>query len=365
VRPAAGPAAFVVPAAIRGAGDTPSGGNTYNTEVVNAWPGGALPVETLPVAGSWPWPSEEDRRRFAQVLAGRGVALVDGLIGSCCPREIEDAVAAGTHVVLLVHLPLPAETDLSPQQAQVLADAERAAVAAASAVIATSGWAARDVERRYPGAGPVGVALPGTRPAALAAGSEPPQFLVLASLTPRKNHAVVVAALEALADRDWRCQFAGPIPADPAVSADLRAALRASPVTDRITVTGALTDAALATVWAATDLVLLPSLIETFGLVVTEAFAHGIPVIVAGGSGAVEALCGGDPALLPEGERPGAVADPGDPHAWARLVGRWLDEDDLRRRWREQALVRRERGRAWSVTAQELASALMIWPDGS
>lgn len=353
-----GPAAFVVPAAIRGAESTPSGGNTYNAQVLRAWPADGPPIEPVPVAGSWPWPTDADRALFARALAGRSAALVDGLIGSCCPAEIGAAVAAGTRVVLLVHLPLPAETDLSAEQAEQLERIEGAAVAAASHVVATSRWAAHDVSRRYPAAGRVGVALPGTLAGAVARGSEPPQFLVLASLTPRKNHAVVVAALSALADRDWRCQFVGPVPGDPAVSADLFAAVAAAPVADRITITGALTEDALGAVWEASDLVLLPSLIETFGLVVTEALAHGIPVIVAGGSGAVEALCGGDPAGLPEQERPGAVADPTSPQDWSQLIGRWLEDDGLRLRWRELALARREGGRTWAETARDLAGAL-------
>ena len=55
---------------------------------------------------------------------------------------------------------------------------------------------------------------------------------------------------------------------------------------------GALTGARLDAVWAATDLLLLTSASETFGMVVTEALARGIPAVVTGGTGAVEALLG-------------------------------------------------------------------------
>lgn len=354
----AAPVAFVVPAAIRGVARTPSGGNTYNARVLEVWRADGQPVEEVPVEGSWPAPSAADRARLATALAGRPAVLVDGLVGSSCPEELAAAVAAGTRVVLLVHLPLPAESDLSDDEAARLERLERAAVRAASAVVATSHWAARDVARRYGPGGGVQVAVPGATVSPVARGSTPPRLLVLASLTPRKNHAVVISALERLADHEWRCAFVGPVPADPTVTAELLAALAASPVRDRIELTGALTEPELTDVWDRVDLVLLPSLVETFGLVVTEALAHGIPVIVAAGSGAVEALCGGDPASLPEAERPGAVADPRDPDAWADAIGRWLAGPALRARWRELALRRRDQARDWAHTAADLADAL-------
>ena len=55
---------------------------------------------------------------------------------------------------------------------------------------------------------------------------------------------------------------------------------------------GPLEGAALARQWARTDLLLLPSTTETYGMVVTEALAHGVPAVVAAGTGAVEALDG-------------------------------------------------------------------------
>ncbi|WCI07489.1 glycosyltransferase [Arthrobacter sp. OVS8] len=51
--------------------------------------------------------------------------------------------------------------------------------------------------------------------------------------------------------------------------------------------------------WAAADLSLLISRAETFGLVVTESIARGVPVVVRAGTGAVEALAAGTPGPTP------------------------------------------------------------------
>ncbi len=357
---------FVVPAAIRGATATPSGGNTYNEQVMRCWRAAGYLVDEVAAQGRWPWPTEADRARVAAALAGRPVALVDGLVGSCCPAEISAAVAGGTRVILLIHLPLPAETDLTPEQAHRLGDLERAAIAAASDVVATSHWAARDVDARYRPPRPTAAAVPGADRSVPARGSTPPALLVLGSLTPRKNHVRVVEALETVADLPWSCRFVGPLPDEPRVSADLRQRLAASPVRDRIEVTGAVSPETLEAIWERTDLTLLPSWIETFGLVVTEALAHGVPAIVASGSGAVEALSGGDrdPAAQADSEvpaglsLPGAFADPWDTAAWADLIRAWLTDPALRQQWREAALVRRDTAPRWEETAAALAAVL-------
>ena len=69
---------------------------------------------------------------------------------------------------------------------------------------------------------------------------------------------------------------------------------------DRIRIPGELRGGALEAEWAAADLSLLISRAETFGLVVTESIARGVPVVVRAGTGAVEALAAGTPAPTPE-----------------------------------------------------------------
>ncbi|WP_298585509.1 glycosyltransferase family 4 protein [uncultured Kocuria sp.] len=347
-------------------GGRPTGGSLYDRRLVAALDALGRPARLVPVAGDWPAPDGAARARLRRALGapapGRAVVL-DGLVGCAAPETVDDAVRSGVPVHLLVHLPLPAETGLDPAIARELARREAAALAAATGVLTTSAWAARDVCRRY-GTADAAVAEPGAERRPVAAGSSPPRLLCLASLTPRKNQRLLLRALAPLAGLDWTLDLVGP-EGDPRHVHGLRAAVRELPDPGRVRCPGPLEGAALARQWARTDLLLLPSTAETYGMVVTEALAHGVPAVVAAGTGAVEALDGtpgprgADGAGAPgAGSRAGAALDPADPSAWTEVLRDWLTDPALRGQWRAAALARRERLRGWEDTARDVLAAI-------
>lgn len=339
-----------------------SGGRVYNTELGTALRRLGWNVEERTIVADWPWPDPVERRAVRDALTAPPVqpVIVDGLIGSACPLELEEAVAAGVAVVLLVHLPLPAETGLTNPQRTQLTDLERDALAAATVVAATSHWAAADLCRRY-GLADVRVLLPGATPAPVAAGSHPPQLIMAAALTPVKNHATALAALDQLRDLSWRAVLAGAHRHDETVRA-VRHHLRTAAHSNRIRLPGELSGSALDRLWHDSDLLLVPSWTETYGLVVTEALARGIPAVVSRDTGAVEALTGSpSPSRVASGPNDrapdvlaGALADPADPQEWADTLRTWLTDAALRDHWRCHALRRRDALRSWSDTAVDL-----------
>jgi glycosyltransferase involved in cell wall biosynthesis len=175
--------------------------------------------------------------------------------------------------------------------------------------------------------------------------------------------------------------LAGPAP-DRAFADGLVATAGRLGLQGRVTWAGPLVEADLERVWARTDLLLHPSRSETWGMVVSEALAHGIPAVVARGTGAQEALThrggGGEECLPapPGGDgvdaastppRPGAESDRGHPGTAVdvdapdelrEVLGRWLDDPATRAAWREAALDSREGQPAWDGTAQVVADAL-------
>ncbi len=330
--------AFVVPRP-----EAPSGGHAYNAAVLRHWPGTA-PVR-VEVAGPWPYGDDPSLDRLRTALRSAPTVLVDGLVGAAHPELLAEASEAGHRIVLLVHLPLADEFGLDDDHRADLDQRERAGVAISWRVVTTSHHAAVEVGRRHGRADVVAVP-PGTDEAALAPRHEPPHFLQVGSISPRKNQLGTLAALAACADLSWTASFVGPI-ADPAYAAELQAAL-----TDRTVWAGPLLGADLDAAYAAADLLVHPARAETYGMVVTEALARGIPVIVGAGTGAVEALTSGTDPGEPA---PGAAVLSGHEGELATVLRRWLTDAGLRDEWRQRAEAARPRLRRWPDAAAELA----------
>lgn len=331
-----------------------SGGGIFNIRLAEALRQRGWTVEEHPLTGNWPRPRSEDRAAVGKALqAANDPVLIDGLVGSACPDEIEAAVGSGVRVVILVHLPLPAERGTGRDEQVRLAQLERRSLRAATAILVPSYWACADLQQRYGLA--ARVLTPGAEVGPVARGSGPPRLLMLAALTPVKNHLTAMAALRALGDLPWQAAFVG-AHRDGKSVADIHLRRRTPALADRLSLPGELTGPALDRVWDTTDLLLVPSWTETYGLVVTEALARGIPAIVSRGTGAAEALAG--VTGLEERDLPGALADPGNPGEWAELIRGWLEDGVRRDRWRQAALARRDSLRTWADAAIDLETVM-------
>lgn len=340
--------AFIVPADLGG----PSGGSAYNDAVIAALRADGVDVVEHRVPGAWPRPTEADLDALAGVLASAREVVVDGIVACAAPDRIADAVAAGIRVVILVHLPLPAESGLSDADADTLARSERAALEAADLVLCTSAWARDDLRARYDIAAEV--VRPGVDAADPATGSTPPRLLILGAVTPRKNALLAISALAPLRERAWEVVVAGPARAAHPYVTEVEAAVEALGA-DRARVVGPVAGRRRERLWRETDLLLLPSLVEPYGMVVTEALARGIPALVAAGTGAVEALADGAEAGA---SLPGLALPVDDPGAWTDAIARWLDDADLRAAWRAAASDARSRLRGWPHAATQLRDLL-------
>lgn len=307
----------------------PSGGNTYDEEVLRAW-SASVPLHRVTVAPG-------DAQGLASALRRFRVCVVDGLVGAEQPEVLE---AARSSVVLLVHMPRPFEPSYRWNERRRAQALEARSLRAARRVVVPSRWAAAELRSLYGFEGSVVVA-PGVREAAAADGTGL-ALLQLGALGPLKDQLGVVQAFRK------GCGSSTLTIAGPTADADYRRDVLAlaEQGDGRVEVLGAIRGEALEAVFARTSLLVSMAVRETFGLVVTEALARGIPAVVRRGTGAEEALSSG-------GGLPGAAVDGSELPA---ILRRWETDPLLRDEWRRAALEARARLRRWGATAADLAA---------
>ena len=327
----------------------PSGGNTYDRRVLDGLRALGWLVTEHEVSGPWPRPDAAALARLTAVVSAvpdGALLLVDGLVASAA-HGVLVAAADRVRLVVLVHLPLgPYDPAAAAEEGRVLSTA--------TAVVTTSGWT-RDVLLDAYALAPtrVHVARPGVDRAAPGAGSaDGGQLLCVGAVSVHKGHPDLVAALELVPDLAWSCALVGALTREPDLVDLLRRRLEASALIGRVHLVGPLGGADLERAYAAADLLVLPSRVETYGMVVTEALARGVPVLATDVGGVPEAL-----GETPEGP-PGLLVPAGRPGALAGALRSWLTDRDLRRRLGRRALARRETLSPWSETAERVSAVL-------
>jgi glycosyltransferase involved in cell wall biosynthesis len=333
----------------------PSGGNTYDRRVCQGLAALGWSVHEHAVPGAWPRPAAAAHAALARAVAripDGAVVLLDGLIASAAPETLVGE-AVRLRQVVLVHMPLGHRPP--HDEAVVVRAGEREVLAAAVAVVTTSAWARRRLMELYGlPADRVHVAEPGVDAAGLAPGTAAGDALLcVAAVTPGKGHDVLLDGLARSADLSWRCAFVGSLDSDPAFADGVRRRVRDGGLRDRMQFTGPRTGSELDRTYAAADVLVLASHAETYGMVVTEALARGLPVIATEVGGVTEALGHGA-----DGTRPGLLVPPGDPAALGVALRSWLSDAELRGRLRQAARERRASLRGWPATTSRLAGVL-------
>ena len=330
----------------------PSGGNAYDRRVCRGLAAAGWTVHVHEVPGSWPSPDAPSYATLADALSripDRALVVVDGLVASPAP-EVLVPESRRLRVVALMHMPLG-----EGAADDAVREREAAVLSAAASVVTTSAWARRVLLQLYALPGDhVQVAEPGVDAAELAPGTATAGALLsVAAVIPGKGHDVLLDALATLTELRWQCLCVGSLERDPVFVERLRRRVAAGGMDDRVRFSGPQAEAELAGSYGAADVLVLPSRAETYGMVVAEALARGLPVVAAEVGGVPEALGHGA-----AGVRPGLLVPPGDATALAGALQAWLEDRDLRRRLRRAARERRASLADWSTTTSAVADVL-------
>ena len=332
----------------------PTGGNIYDRRVCAGLAEAGWEVLVATVAGAWPVAGSGARADLARVVSAipdGETVLIDGLIASSVAAQLLPH-AGRISMTVLLHMPLA--TALDRRHDAGAQRSEQVVLRAAAGVVVTSEWTRQQVLTRYdipPGL--VHVARPGVDRVAAPARPVRGHLICVGVLGRHKGQDLLVEALAELGDLDWHCVLAGSLDRDPDFVERLQTRITRLGYDHRVRLSGVLTGAALSHAYTTADLLVAPSRAETYGMIVTEALAHGLPVIATAIGGLPEAL-----GSTADGTRPGQLIPPGDPAALAAALGDWLGDEGHRTRLRAAAQQRRSTLDGWEQTTQEIANAL-------
>jgi glycosyltransferase involved in cell wall biosynthesis len=334
---------FVVPEAIADPA-TVSGGNVYDLALRDGLTALGWDVRMVPAPLG-----ERGMHAVLSDAPDGALVLVDGLLAGSAP----DAFVRGSgrlSLVVLAHM--VAASIASADERAEAAERERRAFDAARYIVATSAWTRDELlSEGVSRPGRVVVARPGTVASSAATGSPSgARLLCVGVVAPHKGQDLLLRALAGLDERpEWTCTFAGSVDLDPEFAGTLKELAAASGLADRVHFTGVLSRHELEEEYASTDLLVVPSRAESFGMAAAEALAHGIPVLATRVGGVPEAVSNSGAALL---------VPPGDPWALRVVLEQWCTDAARRRSLKAEAVQAMAGTRKWSETARIVDVAL-------
>lgn len=341
---------FVVPGAL----EQRTGGYLYDAQMVRGLRALGWQVEVCNLDGDFPGPDEAAQASLEKALKSTpdgSTVVVDGLAMGGFPAPIATH-APRLRLISLLHHPLADETGLTSEERRHFTDSERAALAPCSGVIVTSGFTAERVAEYGVPADRIRAIVPGTEPADPAEGpgpDQPTRLVCVATITRRKGHDVLVAALELVRDLPWTCVVAGSPDLDPTCAREVVARVAAADLQGRIEFVGELDKAALDAVYHSGSIFVLPSHYEGYGMALTEALARGLPVVSTTG--------GAIPFTVPDDA--GVLVPPGDADRLADELRSLLSGPPAQR----EALAAAARRHAaslptWKMSVRDFATAI-------
>ena len=335
-------AVFAVPGDLA----TRTGGYAYDRRIIAELAALGWRIDVLTLGDGFPFPTADTRAaaraRLAELPPVPPV-VVDGLAFGALPDEAQ-ALRTSHRLIALVHHPLALETGLTTVHRDALRTSERSALGRAHHVVATSATTAQLLSTDYDvPTDRLSVVAPGTDRVAPRLHKREGEVVLLSvgAVIPRKGYDVLVAALAQLKQLPWRLVIAGDRGRSVDTCRRLEADIAGLGLADRIELLGAVSEEALASLYADCDLFVLPSRFEGYGMAYAEAIAHGVPVVAT--------TAGAIPDTVPAAA--GMLLPPDDVDALALALRRLIENPADRERlaaaargvtfpsWREQGAL--------------------------
>jgi len=277
--------------------EQPTGGYVYDRLIVEQLRAHGTRVEVRPLVPNDP---VSLATTVTQLLRGDlNVVVGDAL----CINELGplfESLVGRMRRVLLVHHFTSWEPEVIPSRKAALRAQELRAVNNADLIVTTSQTTAGRLRAQFPDCMPYTVVPGADRLMCLPRIYNRAQLRLLGvgSLIARKRWKLLLAVLEEIAAPDLYLRLIGDDTRDSQYSQSLAAQMARSPyLAKHVKYLGVIDDEQLASELAAADALILPSSLEGYGMVLTEALHAGVPVIAARAGAIPEVLNHSDAAL--------------------------------------------------------------------
>ncbi|MCA8864001.1 MULTISPECIES: glycosyltransferase [unclassified Halomonas] len=334
-----------------------TGGYIYDAQIVSSLRDQGWEIDVVGLAGTFPDADAEAVAALTQALASlpdQAAVVIDGLAMGALPEVIAQHIQR-LDITALLHHPLGDESGLNEADQQRFHRSELNALAHVARIIVTSHFTARrlpELAAHYemPLNPIVTVVEPGVALAPISPAAEPGEVLRLlcvATLTPRKGQDILVQALAGVAGDHWLCDCYGGA-RDCEFTQRVQQLIDQNGLQNSVQLHGECDGATLEAAYRGAHALVLPSWYEGYGMVVTEALAHGLPVITTTGGALRD--------TLPSGA--GLSVEPGDVDALQDALSRFCHDDELRHQLRQGAALARDALSDWQAAGAKFAAAL-------
>lgn len=178
----------------------------------------------------------------------------------------------------------------------------------------------------------------------------PLRLLFLGNLIPRKGLAQLLAALAMIPKGRWVLNIVGDPEMDPSHVKDIKRLVFENELENQVNFTGFLDTQDLQEVMSESQLLVLTSEYEGFGIVYLEGMAFGLPAIATAGGGAAEIISHGEDGFL---------VPPGDQNQLGYYLCQLMDDREMLARMSLAARQRFQRHPSWEDTTSTIRDFLL------
>ena len=332
---------------------TKTGGYYYLSRILEELPKVGWSGSPLSLGSGFPTPSSEVLANATNLVRStpRGTPILADCLAWGIMQECAQQLASTHKIIPLVHHPLCLESGLSPAESKILFNNEQSVLAFSQNIITTSPATSKCLQELFHiPKSKITVAIPGIDPVEPSRSRDNGiiRLISVGSLTPRKGHDRLIETLSLLKHLPWHLDIVGELTLDPYYAYSVFKQVSEFGLTNRITLHGALERSSLQTLYIQSDIFVLATLYEGYGMAFAEAMIRGIPIVTTG-DGAVS-------STVPK--QAGIVVESNDLSEFLSAISTLITCPKLREKYRKGAIKAGQNLPSWKDTAEKISAVL-------